>query len=170
MKFRSLIVRLYFSAVCDDFILVDDNTRPHHARIGIGTIGRIDWPSKIDRSTGFLKCMKSVSNSFSFFKTFTRLILNETLFSRWCLKTSDYFILVDDNTRPHHARIGIGTIGRIDWPSKGINPIEHLWDILERRNWSWLNQSNPLQALADAVLSESKRTYQVECQILLHSF
>jgi len=47
---------------------------------------------------------------------------------------SDDFILVDDNTRPHHARIVIGTIGRIDCPPKGINPIEHLWDILQRRN------------------------------------
>ena len=45
------IVRLYTGAIGDDLILMDDNARPHHARIvneylQQETIERMDWPAK----------------------------------------------------------------------------------------------------------------------------
>ena len=55
------------------------------------------------------------------------------------------FILMDDNARPHWARVverylERETIQRFDWPtcSSDVNPIEHVWNMLQtaipRRN------------------------------------
>jgi transposase len=89
----------------------------------------------------------------------------------------DDLILMDDNARPHHARIvneylQQETIERMDWPAKSpdLNPIEHAWDILQRRISNRQNQPNSLQELADALVDEWSRIPQVEFQTLIRSF
>ena len=89
----------------------------------------------------------------------------------------DDFILMDDNARPHRARIGNEylqreTIEGMDWPAKSpdLNPIEHAWDILQHRISNRQNQPNSLQELADALVDEWSRISQVEFQTLIRIF
>jgi transposase len=89
----------------------------------------------------------------------------------------DDFILMDDNATPHRARIvneyhQQETFERMDWPAKSpdLNPIEHAWEILQRRISNRQNQPNSLQELADTRVDEWSRIPQVEFQTLIRSF
>ena len=55
---------------------------------------------------------------------------------RWCNRPQ--YILMDDNARPHRARVVEDylqqeTTVRMDWPARspGLNPIEHVWNMLQ---------------------------------------
>ena len=84
----------------------------------------------------------------------------------------DDFILMDDNARIVNEYLQQETIERIDWAAKSpdLNPIEHVWDILQRRISNRQNQPNSLQELADALVDEWSRIPQVEFQTLIRSF
>jgi transposase len=84
---------------------------------------------------------------------------------------------MDDNAKPHRARIGNEylqreTIEGMDWPAKSsdLNPTEHAWDILQHRISNRQNQPNSLQELADALVDEWSRISQVEFQTLIRIF
>ena len=87
------------------------------------------------------------------------------------------FMLMDDNARPHRARVveayleGEG-IERMDWPARSpdMNPIEHAWDVLQRRISARNPKPDTLQELADALVEEWRRIPLREIQTLVLSF
>ncbi len=78
------------------------------------------------------------------------------------------FVLMHDNARPHTARVvqayqeqeGIDVM---EWPapSSDLNPIEHLWDILQRRVSGRQNPPATVQALTAALREEWNGINQV---------
>jgi len=87
------------------------------------------------------------------------------------------FILMDDNARPHRARLvneylQQETIERMDWPAKSpdLNPIEHAWDILQRNISARQNKPNTLQELENALIQEWSLITQAEFRKLILSF
>jgi transposase len=78
-------------------------------------------------------------------------------------------ILPDDNARPHRAIVAnnfvqAAQINRMDWPpnSPDLNPIEHVWDELDRRARS----NHPIPANANQLL----QMLQAEWQALPQAF
>ncbi|GBL92296.1 hypothetical protein AVEN_35844-1 [Araneus ventricosus] len=70
-------------------------------------------------------------------------------------------IFMDDNARPHRARLVRSylesqTIPRMAWPARlpNLNPIEHVWDVLERRIAGHSAPPGTLHELQQALLQE----------------
>jgi transposase len=89
----------------------------------------------------------------------------------------DDFILMDDNARPHRARIvndylARESIVRMDWPaySPDLNPIEHAWDCLQKRISQLPVSPRSLDELADALLREWQQIPQQRFLNLVESF
>ena len=71
------------------------------------------------------------------------------------------FILMDDNARPHRARVVTKYLERegidcMDWSARyhDINPREHVWDILQRRISARLIQPQTRENLTQALIGE----------------
>ena len=86
------------------------------------------------------------------------------------------FILMHDNARVHTAAITRGILMRLeiqvmDWlvNSPDLNPIENVWDVLDR--WVRRRPAPPqaLQQLADALMEEWERIQQCNLRMLLRS-
>ncbi|GFU05230.1 QLQ domain-containing protein [Trichonephila clavipes] len=62
-------------------------------------------------------------------------------------------------------------VQKLDWisQSRDINPVEHLWDELERRLRSQPNQPSSLQALTSAVMDAWKAIPMLTYQKLVES-
>ncbi|GFU39777.1 DDE_3 domain-containing protein [Trichonephila clavipes] len=62
-------------------------------------------------------------------------------------------------------------IQKLDWSTQSpdLNPIEHLWDELERRLRSQPNQPSSLQALTSAVMDAWKAIHMVTYQKLVEN-
>ena len=74
------------------------------------------------------------------------------------------FLLMDDNARPHRARVVTEYleqegIERMDWSARSpdINPIEHVWDILQRRDSARPVQPRTKEDLTRALIEEWAR-------------
>ncbi|GFX91205.1 transposable element Tcb2 transposase [Trichonephila clavipes] len=82
----------------------------------------------------------------------------------------DEFLIIDDSARPHHANIideclHLEDISRMDWPaySPDLNPIEHVWDMLDRQT--------AVRQLPPTCLPELRRALLDEwCNIPQHQF
>ena len=81
-----------------------------------------------------------------------------------------------DNARPHTARVTMAflaneNINVLPWPSKSpdLNPIEHLWDQLDRRVRQRQQVPRTLRELAAALQEEWRRIPQERIQRLIRS-
>ena len=84
--------------------------------------------------------------------------------------------LQQDNARPHTARvvtdfINQENIATLPWPafSPDMSPIEHLWDILDRRVRARIPIPNTLRTLQNALREEWQAIPQQEIRMLVRS-
>ena len=85
-------------------------------------------------------------------------------------------IFQQDNARPHVARVTAdflanNNVNVLPWPSKSpdLNPIEHLWDQLDRRLRRRQHQPHTLQQLMAALQDEWRRIPQRRIRRLIRS-
>ena len=83
---------------------------------------------------------------------------------------------MDDNARPHRVHVTDAyleheTIVHMDWPAwpLNLNPIEHVWDILQRGISARPVQPRTLQELKDALVADRRLIPQNRIQILVTS-
>ena len=81
-----------------------------------------------------------------------------------------------DNARPHTARVTVDYLAQnnvpvLPWPSKSpdLNPIEHLWDLLDRRVRRRQPQPQTLEQLRNALQDEWGRIPQQQIRRLIQS-
>ena len=86
------------------------------------------------------------------------------------------FILMDDNARPHRNRLvdaykTTNGINGMEWPARSpdLNPIEHVWDMLQRAISNRLVKPQTVAELQRALLDEWANIPQLELQNLIMS-
>lgn len=86
------------------------------------------------------------------------------------------FILMDDNARPHRARVvdrflEQETIVRMEWPARSpdLNPIEHVWNMLQVALSRRPAQPTTLQELGNALVEEWNNLPLADIRVLIHS-
>ena len=87
------------------------------------------------------------------------------------------FILMDDNATAHRSRIVTAFldqqgIERMDWPARSpdLNPLEHAWDMLQRRIQARDPQPSTRIELANALVQEWGLIPLVDIRALIRSF
>lgn len=92
------------------------------------------------------------------------------------LQANPNFTLQQDNATSHTARVttaflNANNVNVMPWPAKSpdINPIEHLWDALDRRVRKRQNQPRNLRELQNALVDEWNNIPQLEIQQLIRS-
>lgn len=88
----------------------------------------------------------------------------------------DAFLLTDDNARPYRARVvqqylEDETIERLDWPARStdLNPIEHVWNMLQVALSRRPVQPRSLEHLGNALVAEWNNLPQSTIQTLIRS-
>ena len=85
-------------------------------------------------------------------------------------------VFQDDSARPHRSRavnqfFEDEGINHMDWPARSpdLNPIEHLWDMLDRQVRSRNHQPRSVQELAQWIQEEWRAIPQQQIQTLIGS-
>ncbi|GFS77700.1 transposable element Tcb1 transposase [Trichonephila clavipes] len=107
---------------------------------------------------------------------YVEILGNAALPTIWQYFGESPFLFQQDNCSIHTSRLAqtwVDEMGvpKLDWPSQSldVNPIEHLWDELERRLRSQPNRPSSLLALTSAVMDAWKAIPMVTYQKLMES-